>query len=114
MTAGAYSLSLTVPKDGFSCSGVEPVRGGTKEQDLHRFCPECLSWVFTRFPDGMPFVNMRASMLDDPQRIRPFAEFQTAEKLPGVDCGAVVSYERFPPEDEYMALASRFAAEWTG
>ena len=39
----------------------------------------------------------------------PFVETQTAEKLPWVVTPAVRSYDRFPPFEEWQALAEEYA-----
>ncbi|MDQ0316802.1 GFA family protein [Amorphus orientalis] len=111
MTGGAYSLSVAIPVNGFQVSGAEPVRGGLKEGPLrHMFCPHCLSWIYTDLTE-MGFMNMRAPMLDDPSWVLPFVETQTAERLPGVQTGATISFERFPDMDIWPAIAKRFASE---
>ena len=78
----------------------------------HHHCPHCKSWMFTR-TDGMDFfVNVRPTLLDDPSWYVPFAETQTAEKLPWATTPAVHSYERFPPMEAYGGLMKEFAERW--
>ena len=66
MSASAFSLTLTVPADGFEVTAGEPVIGGLHGPQAHHFhCPRCKSWMFTR-AEGMDwFVNLRPSMLDE-------------------------------------------------
>ena len=65
MTASAFSLTLTIPSDGFAVTAGEPVIGGLHGATRHHFCPYCMSWMFTR-PEGFDaFVNLRPSVLDD-------------------------------------------------
>src|SRR5215213_574415 len=48
MTASAYSLTLTLPADGFEVTKGEPVLGGLRGPvSHHHHCPDCLSWIFT-------------------------------------------------------------------
>jgi hypothetical protein len=44
----------------------------------HFFCPHCMSRMFTR-PDGFDFVNLRATMLDDPSGFVP--DYASASQL---------------------------------
>lgn len=112
MTASAFSLSALYPADRFRVTTGEPVIGGLKGEDVkHHFCPDCMSWLFTRpaaFPD---FVNVRATMMDDCSGYAPFIETQTAEKLPWATTGAAHSFDRFPPMEAFPALMAEFAAK---
>jgi hypothetical protein len=111
MTASAYSLSIGIPSSGFAVTAGEPVLGGLHGPTHHYFCPHCMSWMFTR-PDGVDwFVNVRATMLDDPGWIRPFVETWTREKLPWATTPAVHSYETLPPVEHYQQLMAEFAAQ---
>jgi hypothetical protein len=70
-----------------------------------------MSWMFTR-PDGIDaFVNLRATMLDDPSWFTPFIETWTSEKLPWATTPAVHSYEKLPAFDEYEGLAKAYAEQ---
>lgn len=73
MSASAFSLSIAVPGDAFSVSGLEPEIGGLHGKERHHFCPWCKSWMFTRveYMDG--FVNVRASVLDEHHWVVPYA-----------------------------------------
>jgi hypothetical protein len=110
MTASAYSLSAAIPSDGFLIIHGEPVIGGLHGATRHFHCPHCMSWMFTR-PEGMDwFVNLRATMLDDPQWFTPFIETCTSEKLPWATTPAVHSFEGFPAFEDYQGLTEEYAA----
>ncbi|MEF2073316.1 GFA family protein [Consotaella aegiceratis] len=109
MTASAFSLSALYPADTFEVISGDPVIGGLHGEIRHLFCGHCMSWLFTRFDAMGPFVNVRATMLDDASTFRPFIETCTSEKLPWATTPAVYSFEQYPPEDEYPALMAEFA-----
>ena len=46
MTASAFSLTLTLPSEGFAVVQGEPVIGGLHGPTRHYFCPRCKSWMF--------------------------------------------------------------------
>ena len=97
MTASAFSTTLVVPEGGFAVIAGEPVIGGLHGDVAdHHHCDWCKSWVFTRPRAAMGFVNVRATLLDDPYWFAPWLETQTAEKLPWAVTGAERSFERFP------------------
>ncbi len=108
MSASAFSLTALVPEAGFSVVAGRPIRGGLRGDLEHFHCGECLTWTFTR-PPGMGFVNVRAVLLDDPSRFRPYAETYTSERLPWATTPALRSFERFPPEAELPGLLEEFA-----
>jgi hypothetical protein len=111
MSSSAYSLSAAIPSDGFEVIQGEPVIGGLHGAAKHYFCPHCMSWMFTR-PEGMDFfVNVRPTMLDEPRWCVPFAETQTAEKLPWAATPAIHSFERFPPMEAYEGLMKAYAEQ---
>lgn len=110
MTSSAYSLSAAIPTAGFAITQGEPVIGGLHGEAQHYFCGYCMSWMFTKM-DGLDwFVNLRATMLDDPSWFTPFLETWTGEKLPWVTTPAVHSYEKLPTMEEYGKLTEEFAA----
>jgi hypothetical protein len=111
MTASAYSLTLTVPKTGFEVVSGEPVRGGLQGEIPHFHCSFCKSWVFTRPGDQFPFVNLRATMLDDARWFQPFVETWTNEKLPWASTGAARSYATQPDFAEYESLIREYHAQ---
>ena len=110
MTGSAFSLSAAIPNQGFAITKGEPVVGGLHGAIRHFFCPHCKSWMFTQ-PDGFDFVNLRATMLDDPSGFVPFIETYTSEKLPWASTPAPHSFEKFPPLEEYKGLIEKYA-EW--
>ena len=86
----------------------EPVIGGLHGTTKHYFCPHCMSWMFTR-PEGMDwFVNLRATMLDDPSWFTPFIETWTSEKLSFAETGAVHSYAALPEMNAYEGLVKEY------
>jgi len=111
MSASAFSLTVSVPGDGFSTSGLEPEIGGLHGKEQHSFCPWCKSWMFTRMAGMDQFVNVRASMLDDHAWVVPYVEFWTSEKLPWASTPARVSFATEPPEAAFGQLLEAFARE---
>ncbi|MDO8422779.1 MAG: GFA family protein [Parvibaculum sp.] len=109
MTASAYSLSVLVAIDGFEITKGEPVIGGMHEKPIHYFCPHCMSWVFTRFDEASPFMNLRATMLDDATWFEPFIESCVPERLPWAQTTAIHQFDTFPTMDDYPALIQEFA-----
>jgi len=108
MSASAFSLSAAIPTNGFEVLRGEPAIGGLRNPDLrHFFCPQCMSWMFTRFlPE---FVNVRVTMLNDASWFAPFIETRTSAKLPWVSTPAIHSYSGFPPMEEYTKLTAEFS-----
>lgn len=109
MTASAFSLSALYPQDAVEVSGLDPVIGGMHGELRHHFCPHCLSWIFTRSEMMGPFVNVRATMLDNAEDLAPFIETCAAEKLSWVTTPAVRSFEKFPPMEEFGQLMQEYA-----
>jgi hypothetical protein len=109
MTASAFSLSVLVPKDAFEITQGEPVVGGLHGYPVHYFCPYCMSWIFTRLRETSPFVNLRATMLDDATWFEPFIESCVAEKLPWATTPAEYSFDGFPTMEDYPRLIEEFA-----
>ncbi|TFI60174.1 GFA family protein [Sphingomonas parva] len=111
MTGGAYSLSTLYPSGALSVLTGEPVLGGLRGATRHYFCPDCMSWLFTR-PEGLDdYVNVRSTMFDDAVAHRPFAEAWTREALPGAATGAVHSFPTEPAEESIPGLLAAFA-DW--
>ncbi|PRQ01324.1 GFA family protein [Enhygromyxa salina] len=109
MSASAFSTSVAVPSDGFEVTAGEPVIGGLHgEQARHHHCEWCKSWLFTRIEPDMGFVNIRATMLDDPSWFVPFIETYTSEALAWAKTSAAHSFETFPPMDAYEDLIAGF------
>ena len=111
LTASAFSLTLVVPREGFSITQGEAVIGGLHGPHRQLFCPHCKNWMFTH-PEGLDFiVNVRASMLDDHHWVVPYVEVQTAEMLPWVTTTAMHSFERQPDLEGYQPLIEAFVRE---
>lgn len=110
MTGSAYSLSAMFAADAFEVTQGETVIGGLREPPAHNFCAFCMSWMFTRPPMAMQFVNVRATMFDDTTWFTPFMETYTCEKLAWVEVPAEKSFEKFPDFSEYQGLMAAYAA----
>lgn len=114
MTASAYSLSLAIPAEGFAVIAGETVIGGLHSDGLpHHHCDWCKSWLFTDLSVAMGFVNVRATLLDDPSWTMPFVETCTGEALPWAATGAPHSYPAFPPEEAFPTLIADYCAAVT-
>jgi hypothetical protein len=112
MTASAYSLTVTLPADGFEVTNGTPVLGGLRGPvSHHHHCPNCLSWVFTRAEGFDWFVNLRASILDDHRWFEPYIELWTSEKLAWAETGARHGYETSPDLPEFQKLMETYAAQ---
>ena len=111
MSASAFSLSLMIPMSGLTITEGETVPGGLQEALDHRFCGFCKTWMFTAFNRAVPFVNLRATMLDEHAWFAPFTESCTSERLPWASTSAKHSFPQFPPQDVRAALMAQFAAE---
>lgn len=109
MTSSAFSLTLTLPVEGFSVTEGEPVTGGLHGPTRHYFCWYCKTWMFTR-PEGLDaFINLRPSVLDEHRWFAPFIEVFTREKLHWAETSAVHSFAAEPEFFEYEALIKEFA-----
>jgi hypothetical protein len=112
MSSSAYSLSVAIPSEGFAVIAGEPVIGGLHGAARHYFCPNCMTWMFTR-PEGMDwFVNLRPTMLDDPSWFEPFIETWTSEALPWARTPAVHSYKALPGFEDFPPLIEEFAKHY--
>ena len=110
MSASAFSLTAMFPAEALTVDG-DTVKGGIAGTPLdHRFCPDCLTWMFTRI-EGRDFVNIRPTMFDTaPDWSCPFMETMTAEKLAWARTGAARSFAGFPEPDDMPGLLAAFAA----
>jgi hypothetical protein len=114
MTASAFSLTLTLPADGFAVTAGDPAIGGLHGATRHYFCPHCMSWMFT-LPEGLDaFVNLRSSVLDEHGWFAPFIEVWTDEKLPWAATPAVHSYPTQPEVAEYQGLVAAYQERGAG
>ena len=111
MTASAFSLSSLYASDGFEVTEGAPVLGGVRGATRHFFCPDCMSWLFTR-PEGLDgFVNVRSTLLDNAGSFRPFVEMYSCEKLGWAETGAAHSFDKFPAEEQFPELLAAFAQD---
>jgi hypothetical protein len=109
MTGSAFSLSALYSGPNFHITKGEPVVGGMKAYPAHFMCPQCSSWVFTRIPTPTgELVNVRTSMFDDMDQAAPYFETCTSEKLAWVNVGAVHSFEKFPPSEQFGDLMTDY------
>jgi hypothetical protein len=111
MASSAFSLTAIIPADGFEVTQGEPVIGGLHGASKHYFCGYCMSWLFTRPEQMDTIVNLRPTMLDEPQWNTPFVETCVSAKLSWVQTGAVYSFDEYPPESEYARLMQEYGAE---
>jgi hypothetical protein len=110
MSASAFSLSLAIPTEGFEVTEGETMLGGLAK-DMHHFCPDCMTWMFTR-PVGMDwFVNLRPTMLDEHDWFVPYVETFTSEMLPWAKTPARHSFGTFPDLAAYQPLIEAYARE---
>lgn len=111
MSSSAYSLTAMFPAPAFRVVAGEPVKGGIRGEQLdHFFCPDCMTWMFTRINGMDEMVNVRPTMFDEPAWCEPFIETVTAEKLSWAQTPARHSYESFPPVEDYPQLLQDFAS----
>lgn len=108
MTASAFSLSALYSATAFMLTQGETVIGGMKAEPRHRFCPDCMSWVFTEVTADL--VNIRAPLLDEPDPEPPFLDCYVSEKLPWASTGAPHAFDAFPDPADYPALMAEYAA----
>ncbi|MFV2053400.1 GFA family protein [Aliiroseovarius sp. YM-037] len=110
MSSSAYSLTATFPVDALSVTQGAPVVGGLKGPDLsHYFCPECMTWMFTRITGLDAFVNVRPTLFDDRNWFSPFIETMTDEKLAWAETPAPHGFAGFPSMEEFIGLMEAFA-----
>lgn len=109
MSSSAFSLSALFPAERFVVIQGSPVIGGLHGETKHYFCPNCLTWLFTRPAANQAIVGIRSSLMDNPPRYAPFMETWTAEKMPWVTTGAMHSYAGFPEPQDYPQLMRLFA-----
>ena len=111
MSASAYSLTAMIPAGGFSVTRGTPVVGGLHGPHLrHFFCPDCMTWMFTRVDGVDDFVNVRPTLLRDASWFVPFIETMTRERLAWARTPAVHGFAGFPPEEAYADLMAEYSA----
>jgi len=111
LTSGPYSLTLMLPKSGFSVAGQTEIGALHKAEMQHHFCTHCKNWIYSDGERIPGLVNFRSTMLEDASWVVPFVESNVAEKLPGVVSGAKHSYATFPPPEDRQMLMEGFARE---
>jgi hypothetical protein len=111
LTSGPYSLTLMLPKSGFTVEGETEIGALHKPEMQHHFCAHCKNWVYSDGERIPGLVNFRSTMLDDASWVVPFVESNVAEKLSGVVGGAKHSYGTFPPPEDRQMLMEGFARE---
>lgn len=109
MSSSAFSVSMAVPAEGFRVIAGDTVAGGPQGETEHAFCPNCLSWMFTRSAGPEDTVNVRTAMLDAPDGFAPFIETCTTERLPWAGTSAVYAYRGFPPPADMARLLGEYA-----
>ncbi len=109
MSGSAYSLTAMIPADAFRVTEGAPVIGGMHGPDQHHyFCPNCMTWMFTRNEGFDTFVNVRPTLLEDRSWFSPFIETMTKEKLAWAQTPARHQFEGFPPVEDYEKLMVEF------
>ena len=112
MSASAFSTTLIMDARLFAVlQGDTEIGGIHGDEGQHHHCGWCKGWVYTTAVAGPESVNVRATLLDDPSWYAPWAETQTAEKLPWAVTGAARSFARFPQPDEFAALLAAYKAD---
>ena len=111
MSASAFSLTAICLAADFEVLRGETVIAGARDPAIrHFFCPDCMTWMFTR-PAVLPHVvNVRPTMFDDHAWFRPYMETFTKTRLPWAVTGAVVSFNEFPSMEAYEGLISASAS----
>ncbi|MEZ4434106.1 MAG: GFA family protein [bacterium] len=111
MTASAYSLTMAVPGSGFEVIEGETVIGGLHGPVAHHhFCDHCKTWMYTT-AEGMPFVNVRPTMLDDCRAFVPFIEVYAAEGFEWAKTPAKHRFDGAPAYEAYEGLIAEFMAQ---
>ena len=108
MTASAFSLSEGYSADVFRVISGETVIGGIHGPSRHYHCEHCKSWLYTE-PEGVGgFINVRATMFDEPRTEKPFVEVYVGEALPWAIMSAANSYDALPAMEEWPTLIQQF------
>jgi len=108
MSSSAFSMTAIMPPTGFEVISGETVIGGLRGEQKHHFCGDCMTWVFTE--PGFGVINVRSTLLDDPEDFAPFIETMTAEKLSWAVTPAIHGFAGFPPEAAFGPLMAEYAA----
>lgn len=109
LTSSAYSVSGVFPREAFELTTGEAVIGALRGEAQHWYCDSCKSWIYTVPPGNSPVVNVRLTLLDDPPRGMPHVEMYTSEAQEWALLGSPHQFAKFPPPEDYPALAESFA-----
>ncbi|WP_417690849.1 GFA family protein [Roseibium sp.] len=110
MASSAYSLTAICPAPAFQVTQGTPVKGGMKsDENAHFFCPDCMTWMFTRINAMPEIINVRSTLLETPEWTKPYMETMTSEKLGWVQLPVERSFEGFPGQDDIPSLLEGFA-----
>ncbi|MBT8154597.1 GFA family protein [Epibacterium ulvae] len=96
LSASAFSLTVMVPQDSFTCSGDLIVGGRKSDGRVHYFCASCLNFVYSQIGTGSGRINLRSSVLKEAALFAPFVELMTEEKQPWVSLPVQHSFARYP------------------
>lgn len=111
MSSSAFSLTAMVPAHGLQVTQGAPVVCGARSAALtHMACPACATWLFTRISALPDYVNLRATLLEDPGWFTPFIETMCAEALPWARTPAPHRFAGFPEAAQFPALLAEYAA----
>lgn len=110
MSASAFSLTAIIPAEGFAVTKGKTERGGLGEgEQIHHFCPRCMTWMFTQTDGFDGFYNVRPTLFKDVSWFTPFIETMTNNKLDWVSVPVRHSFEGFPSMDDFQSLMVEFA-----
>jgi len=110
LTASAFSLTAMFTADSVSFTGAM-VRGGLRSaQRAHFYCASCLGFVYSQIAAAPERVNIRTSLLAQPERFEPFLEVMDIDKLPWAHLSGHRSYETRPESlEELTSLFEEYA-----
>ena len=113
MSASAYSLTLTVPADGFEVTKGEPVLGGLKSAGSHHYPLPRLHQLDVHPRRGLRLVRQSAPVRRSTSMAgsRPCSKSGRARSCPGPRHRAKHSYESTPEIADWQMLIQAYAAE---
>tara|TARA_R110002110_G_scaffold98779_11_gene252648 strand:+ start:2608 stop:2952 length:345 start_codon:yes stop_codon:yes gene_type:complete len=112
MTASAFSLTAMMPAADFRIIKGKPVEKSLpRSLRQHFYCPDCMTWIFTKIKGIDDRVNIRPTLCDDAVWAKPFIEMMTRDKLPWAITPAAHSFDGFPTAAELQRLLGCFARE---
>lgn len=111
LSASAFSLGAMIPAEGFRIVAGTPVERSLPGSLRHHFfCPECMTWMYTKVEGSEARVNIRPTLCDDAFWVAPYVEMMTRDRLAWAETCAVHSYAAFPTPAELGDLLAGFAA----